>query len=67
MADRTRDGRHVLKAFLLATVVLVVLALAAGFLLNAEFAEASSDRHTIEDSVRLDPGMRSDWARGDDE
>lgn len=54
-----------MKAFLISVVLLAVIALAAGFVLNDEVAEASSDRYTVSDSVRLDPGMRSDAARGD--
>ena len=54
-----RLGGKALKAFLIAVVLLVVLALGAGALLNVEFAEASSDRYTAGDSVRLDPEMTS--------
>ena len=48
-----------LKAFLIAAVLLVVLAIGTGLVLNAEFAEASSDRYQAAGSVRLDPSQRS--------
>ena len=48
-----------LKAFLIAAVLLVILAIGTGFVLNTEFAEASSDRYQAAGSVRLDPSQRS--------
>ena len=52
-----------MKAFLLALVLLVVCAFAAQFVLT-DRSVASSDRYAVSDSVRLDPGMRSDAPRG---
>ena len=48
-----------MKAFLIAVVLLIVLAFGASFLLNTEVATASSDAYTVPDTVRLDPGQSS--------
>lgn len=48
-----------MKAFLISLAALVVIAVAAGVVLNTEFAEPTSTRYTVEDSVRLDDGQNS--------
>ena len=59
VAGGPRGGRT-MKAFLIAGAALVVIAVAAGFLLNTEFAVPASERYVAGDSVRLDDGQRSD-------
>lgn len=49
-----------MKAFLIACAGLLVIAVVAGFVLNAEVAEPSSDRYVVDGTVRLDEDMRSD-------
>ena len=49
-----------MKAFLIACVALIVIAVAAGFALNTRFAEPASERYVAGNSVRLDEGQRSD-------
>ena len=49
-----------MKAFLVACAALLVISIAAGFLLRTEFAEPASERYVAGDSVRLDEGQRSD-------
>ena len=48
-----------MKAFLISVAALIVIAVAAGFLLNSEFSVASSDRYVASDSVRLDDTQSS--------
>ena len=49
-----------MKAFLIACAGLLVISVAAGFLLNAEFAEPASTRYVVDGTVRLDDTQRSD-------
>lgn len=51
-----------MKAFLIACAALIVIAVAAGFVLNARFAEPASERYVVGDAVRLDDAQSSDPA-----